>query len=36
VEDQLVIMWRKLSPDGQQAVLEFVDFQRGKERKAAR
>jgi transcriptional regulator with XRE-family HTH domain len=35
LEDRLVSMWQKLSPHGQQAVLEFVEFHRSKERKAA-
>jgi transcriptional regulator with XRE-family HTH domain len=32
VEERLLAMWRRLTPDGQDAVMQFVEFQRGRER----
>lgn len=35
LEDRLVAMWRKLSPDGKTTTIEFVEFLRGRERRNA-
>ena len=32
LEDRLVAMWRKLTPEGQEETLRFVEFRRGMER----
>ena len=32
-EDRVVLMYRSLSPDGQRAVREFIEFQRGRKRR---
>lgn len=34
-EDRLLAMWRKLTPDGREDVMQFVEFRRARERKDA-
>lgn len=33
LEDRLVGVWRRLTPEGQEAAVEFVEFLRGRERR---